>query len=604
MTRPCLCPPPRVAMIVAIVIAICAAMSSHAANVPVAVRDVRVFDGMRTIARTDVLVRDGLVVAIGPHLAIPADAQVFDGAGRTLIPGLIDAHTHSYGAARRDAIRFGVTTELDMFGDWHQIAEAKQTRARVAPTAQADLWSAGALATAPHGHGTEYGLPIPTLTRPDEAATFVKERIAEGSDYVKIILEDGSAYGHPMPTLDAATAAALVRAAHANRRMAVAHVATEAEARDAISAKIDGLAHVPIDRPASPAFVRQARRARTFVVATLSVCGSASGAGTGRALVDDARLAPLLAAGQIDSLRSSFPESWRNPAFLPNATESVRRLHAAGIPILAGTDAGNPGTAHGASLHGELALLVDAGLSPSEALAAATVKPAQFFSLKDRGRIAKGMRADLVLVDGDPTRDITATRAIVAVWKNGVAIDRSLRPDEKPGAVGAGVPADSRIADFEDGEIAVRYGQTFAITTDAIVGGHSSATQAWIASGADGSQGAMHVEGAIATGAPFAWAGTLFMPGDRPFAAVDLSMRKTLVFKVRGEARALSAMLFSGSTRQPAVVPFDVTPTWTELRIPLERFGAVDLAQVRAFAWTATAPAGPFAFDLDDVRLE
>ena len=79
----------------------------------------------------------------------------------------------------------------------------------------------------------------------------------------------------------------------------------------------------------------------------------------------------------------------------------------------AGTDAPNSGTAHGASLHGELQLLVEAGLTPTEALAAATSAPAAAFHLTDRGRIAPGLRADLVLVEGDPTADILQTRAIV-----------------------------------------------------------------------------------------------------------------------------------------------------------------------------------------------
>ena len=104
--------------------------------------------------------------------------------------------------------------------------------------------------------------------------------------------------------------------------------------------------------------------------------------------------------------------------------EAVRVLRAAGVVILAGTDAPNPGTAQGASLHGELELLVEAGLTPAEALRAATSAPAGVFGLKDRGRLAPGLRADLVLVDGDPSQDIRATRAIVGIWKAGLAVER------------------------------------------------------------------------------------------------------------------------------------------------------------------------------------
>jgi imidazolonepropionase-like amidohydrolase len=102
----------------------------------------------------------------------------------------------------------------------------------------------------------------------------------------------------------------------------------------------------------------------------------------------------------------------------------VAQLSARGVPILAGTDHNNRGTAPGSSLHGELEFLVAAGLTPMQALSAATAATAMAFRLKDRGRIAPGLRADLVLVDGDPTVDIRATRSIVAVWKDGAEFDR------------------------------------------------------------------------------------------------------------------------------------------------------------------------------------
>jgi len=106
------------------------------------------------------------------------------------------------------------------------------------------------------------------------------------------------------------------------------------------------------------------------------------------------------------------------------APESVARLHAAGMPILAGTDANAaPGPlaspAFGESLHRELELLVAAGLSPVEALEAATTLPARYFELDDRGRILPGLRADLVLLDENPLETISATRSIRGVWVAG-----------------------------------------------------------------------------------------------------------------------------------------------------------------------------------------
>jgi imidazolonepropionase-like amidohydrolase len=102
----------------------------------------------------------------------------------------------------------------------------------------------------------------------------------------------------------------------------------------------------------------------------------------------------------------------------------VRQLVRSGVPLLAGTDAPSPGATYGASVHGELELLVGAGLTPVQALTAATSNAARAFKLVDRGRVERGMRADLVLVDGDPTRDILATRRIVEVWKRGRRVER------------------------------------------------------------------------------------------------------------------------------------------------------------------------------------
>jgi imidazolonepropionase-like amidohydrolase len=107
-----------------------------------------------------------------------------------------------------------------------------------------------------------------------------------------------------------------------------------------------------------------------------------------------------------------------------NAEAAVIALHRAGVPILAGTDAPAPTLAHGLSIHRELELLVHAGLTPMSALGAATSEPARAFGFLDRGRIAEGLRADLLLVNGDPSVDIKSTRDIVGIWKLGVAYER------------------------------------------------------------------------------------------------------------------------------------------------------------------------------------
>src|SRR5262245_6826449 len=187
-------------------------------------RDVRLFDGERVFANRDVVVQNGMITKVGTRLDIPSGATVIDGAGKTLLPGLIDAHTHSWGAALTTALAFGVTTELEMFGD-AAAARARRAEQQAGPvTTRADLRSAGTLVTAKGGHGTEYGSAIPTLGSVDSAQAFVDARIAEGADYIKIVYDDGHTYGSRWPTLSAELLRAVVAAAHARHRLAVVHI--------------------------------------------------------------------------------------------------------------------------------------------------------------------------------------------------------------------------------------------------------------------------------------------------------------------------------------------------------------------------------------------
>ncbi|MCY1008627.1 amidohydrolase family protein [Nannocystis pusilla] len=388
------------------------------------IRDVRLFDGEAVVARTSVAVRDGVIVGVGPDLAVADGATVVDGAGRTLLPGLIDAHTHIQSQVQlRQALVFGVTTELDMFTLPAVSGPLRKAVAGAGGRVLADFRSAGILATAPGGHGTEYGFAIPTLTGPDQAPAFVAARLAEGADYLKIVLDDGSGFGRSMPTLAVDTVRALVEAAHAKGLTTVVHVSSQREAAAALEAGADGLAHVFLDGPATEAFVALARDRRVFVADTLAVVLGLCEPGRGKAVADDPELKPFLGPADVRALSATWP-SPLPAAACEGALATVGALHRAGVPLLASTDAPNPGTVHGVSLHDALALLVRAGLPATAALAAATSVPADRFRMSDRGRVVAGKRADLLLVRGDPTADITATRAIEAVWKAGHRLDR------------------------------------------------------------------------------------------------------------------------------------------------------------------------------------
>lgn len=214
-----------------------------------AISNVRLFDGEQVIESATLLFGDGEVIAVGRNVEIPDAAEVIDASDHTLLPGLVDSHVHVFGSARADALRFGVTTLLDMFTMPTVLPEALRQRESLNATTQADLFSAGFLATVEGGHGTQFGLPVPTLSHAQEADAWVAERIAEGSDFIKIIIEDGSSWGRPLPTLDAETVQALTQAAHAQGVMAVAHVSTMAGAEIALEAGVDGLVHLFADQP-------------------------------------------------------------------------------------------------------------------------------------------------------------------------------------------------------------------------------------------------------------------------------------------------------------------------------------------------------------------
>lgn len=111
--------------------------------------------------------------------------------------------------------------------------------------------------------------------------------------------------------------------------------------------------------------------------------------------------------------------------YLAAAFETIQKLQNAGVPVLAGTDSPVPSSPHGVGMLGELELLVESGQSPVESLSAGTSLPAEIFGLDDRGRLRVGMRADILLVDGNPTKTITDLRRIERIWKNGYEVDRS-----------------------------------------------------------------------------------------------------------------------------------------------------------------------------------
>ncbi|MEO1319625.1 MAG: amidohydrolase family protein [Pseudomonadota bacterium] len=552
--------------------------------------NVRYFDGEAMQGPAAITVANGKIVAISDPGAEARGASRLDAAGKTLLPGLFDAHVHTFATAQRDAVTFGVTALIDMFTAPALLAGARDARDSFAPSNNAALFSAGMLATVERGHGTQYGINVETLEGPEDAPAWVSARIEEGSDFIKLVYMPYATY---IPSLDLETATAVIEAAHDQGVQAVAHVSSLEGARELLDAGVDGFVHIFADKVADAAFVEAAVEREVFVIPTLAVIAMVNGKSTGPELIDDPDLGPRLTPAATTNLRQDFGSS--SPYFdLDKALETVKLLHDAGAPILAGSDAPNPGTAHGVSVHAEIALLVRAGLTPEEALSAATALPAKFFGADDRGRIAPGARADLVLVSGDPGADITATRRIDIVYRNGVAVGDDSEPSEGSTLTFAGV-----LGDFEVGTGAPE-GLVWAETSDRMMGGDSTASVARIERG-DG--GALAVTTNVGSGFAFPWAGA-FLGTTNQNAVGDLGDARAVAFEVRGTPASYRLMLFvAGGMGAPPTATFEVTEDWRRVEIAIADVAGFEPDRFGGMAFVTPMQAGEYAFELDNVTL-
>lgn len=349
------------------------------------IENVRVLEGtalgeLRTVAFDETILE-------GPPGPSSEVDEVVDGAGRTLLPGLIDAHMHVLGREDLDALaRWGVTTGLDMAAWPVEMVDALR-----AERGTAHLTSALTPAVGPGGnHARMPGFPAEgILTDASQASAFVARQADRGADHIKIVTEAAPPEGMDLPTVRA-----IVREAHERELLVVAHSVTVGAFHLAVEAGVDVSTHAPLDAVLDAETVARMREQGMISVPTLTMME-----GIARLRADQ-------------GLR------------LEHAADSVAALHEAGVPVLVGTDANSaPGAPfaprHGESVPHELELLAGTGMTPGEILAGATSRTAEVFGLPDRGAVRPGLRADLVLVDGDPTRDVTAVRSVEGVWIDG-----------------------------------------------------------------------------------------------------------------------------------------------------------------------------------------
>lgn len=392
----------------------------------------RIYDPFaRQFIEHAVVVLDGReIVSVDERGEIPEAARVLNVTGLTLVPGLIDSHVHFAGIRtrvadgsrelgwlaylwrfvrrfperRRSFIEAGVTTVKSLGDPYPWIVNFAQ-RIQRHDLAGPRILAGGPMFTAPGGHPVAYlrragqgdtsyiAQVTRQLTDPLEARTAVN-RIAAQVDFIIAVLETRG--DNSLPKLPEVLVNATVASAHAHGLSALIHVSSVDDVAMAIDLNADGIEHVPYDQPMDTLLLNRLRDSRLTVDPTLQALDQSLG----------------------EALGDTLSARW--------ARENTRRLYDAGIPLVAGSDAPNPGTTFGFTLHEELRNLVEVGLTPAEAISAATSVAARHLGLPDKlGSIAPGKWADIVAVAGDPTADIAVLSDIYLVIADGqVLLDR------------------------------------------------------------------------------------------------------------------------------------------------------------------------------------
>ncbi|MBZ5601199.1 MAG: amidohydrolase family protein [Acidobacteriia bacterium] len=423
-----------------------------------------------------VLIKNGKIAEIYTGAAPDAKslkATPIDAAGKTLLPGLIDTHVHlgSPGGFWEDSAEYAKTDEamdrelaaylysgvtaVKSVGDATDMVIAHRATIRSGEKLGAELFLVGPMFTAPGGHGTEYAQYVPEpmrksfeeqIARTPKSAEDARQQVdalkKDGVDGIKAILEGGWP-GHTIPRFDPALLRAVVAAARADQLPVVCHTGNARDVSDALDAGVDGIEHGSERDILPDALFAKMKQNGTTYDPTLAVFEAIALTAQGkydpldRTLVQQVGPPKLLAqtkrvlaaSPQFEEMRAAFKA---HPMTLDDANHNLIAAYRAGVMLVTGTDSGNPQMIHGPGIHRELQLWVQAGLPPAVALQAATSNAARLLRADQRmGYIRKGYEANLLLVDGNPLQDISATERISSVFFKGEDVNRKKLFDEQ-----------------------------------------------------------------------------------------------------------------------------------------------------------------------------
>ena len=426
-------------------------------------------NGSEVIEDVAFVVDDGIVTAIGPLAEVehPPGAARYDLSDHTVIPFLHNMHGHvgyldRFGEMSADQYtRENILVDLDRYlyygvGTVAVLgSDRDDTAFQIRGEQQSGALNTTRLMTAGRGITVRNGFPsaidalseVPyQVASEDEARAAVQELAAQGVDFVKIWVDDdrkvsGQVYRFGQLTnqystvtkLSPALYGAIIDEAHQNNLRVVAHVRYLADAKGLVDAGVDGLVHSIRDRAVDNALIEAMLENDVFYVPTLTAHESTFiyadepawlREGSLRESVSGAIIGRLSSRGIVGTMQQDPNLSILRGEF-ETAMENLKALFDAGVAVGLGTDSGGTRRFPGFFEHRELELMVQAGLTPLDAITVGTQRSAQLLGLEDTGTLEVGMRGDFIIVPGDPITDITATRDIAEVFRGGVEVDRS-----------------------------------------------------------------------------------------------------------------------------------------------------------------------------------